>query len=61
MMDELLYFNGVNGDSGEYDLPPMTGEELLSFIRGEAPAGNLNELRARYQWATTAAGGRGRR
>ena len=22
--EELLYFNGINGDTGEYDLPPMT-------------------------------------
>ncbi|MGD8804269.1 MAG: C25 family cysteine peptidase [Chloroflexota bacterium] len=51
-MEQLLYFNGVNGDTGEYDLPPMTGEELFSFIRGEAPAENLNELRFRYQQAT---------
>ncbi len=52
MEQQLLYFNGVNGDTGEYDLPPMTGEELFSFIRGEAPAENLNELRFRYQQST---------
>jgi hypothetical protein len=29
---DLLYFNGVNGASGEYGLPPMTGEELAKFV-----------------------------
>ena len=51
-MDEFLYFNGINGDRGEYDLPPMTGEELLGFITGEAEAENMDELRFRYQQAT---------
>ncbi|UCG22920.1 MAG: hypothetical protein JSW55_12165, partial [Chloroflexota bacterium] len=43
--DDQLHFNGVNGDSGEYDLPPMTGEDLAGFIRGESPPENLSELR----------------
>jgi len=47
-----LYFNGINGDSGEYDLPPMTGEDLVGFIQGESPAENLNELRFRFRQAT---------
>jgi hypothetical protein len=46
---QLLHFNGVNGDRGSYDLPPMSGEELFAFIRGEAPAENLDELRDRYE------------
>ncbi len=49
---ELLTFNGLNGDSGEYDLPPMSGLELSKFIRGESPPENLNELRFRFQQAT---------
>ena len=32
MANNLLYFNGVNGATGEYGLPPMTGEELSQFI-----------------------------
>ncbi len=44
---EQIYFNGINGDTGEYDLPPMTGEELAGFITGQSPPENLNELRAR--------------
>ena len=35
-----LFFNGIDGDSGSYDLPPMTAEELAGFIRGEASPGD---------------------
>ncbi len=49
---ELLFFNGINGDSGSYDIPPMSGEELASFIKGESPPENLNELRFRHDQAT---------
>lgn len=49
MANDLLYFNGVNGATGEYGLPPMTGEELSQFIRGEAEPENLSELRYRHQ------------
>ena len=50
---QKLYFNGINGDSGEYDLPPMNGEELFEVIQGESPAENLNELRFRHRQSTT--------
>jgi hypothetical protein len=36
MPDNLLTFNGINGATGDYGLPPMTGAELASFVRGEA-------------------------
>ena len=52
VLDELMYFNGVNGESGDYDLPPMTGEELSGFIQGVSEPENLNELRFRHQSAT---------
>jgi hypothetical protein len=52
--EELLFFNGINGDVGDYDLPPMTGDQLLSFIRGEEKPENLNELRHRHAQKTTA-------
>lgn len=48
----LLYFNGINGDSGEYDLPPMTGQELSILIRGQSQPENLNELRFRHRQRT---------
>jgi len=58
--EEILYFNGINGDNGEYDLPPMGSDQLASLIQGEAPSeslsdlryqepDNLSELRFRYQ------------
>jgi hypothetical protein len=52
MSDNLLTFNGINGATGDYGLPPMTGAELATFIRGEAKPENLNELRFRYQQMT---------
>jgi hypothetical protein len=38
MIGDLLIFNGVNGATGEYGLPPMTAAELAGFParRGEA-------------------------
>lgn len=50
---DLLFFNGINGDSGEYTLPPMTDGELSGFIKGENRPENLAELRARYKSAKT--------
>jgi hypothetical protein len=47
MSEPRLVFNGVDGATGEYDLPPMTGKELATFIRGEAKPENLSELRFR--------------
>ena len=48
MADEILYFNGVNGATGDYGLPPMTGEELSELLQGEAPPEELDELRFRH-------------
>jgi len=47
MSDDLLTFNGVNGATGLYGLPPMTAEELARFLRGEEKPENLAELRYR--------------
>lgn len=43
-MPRLLTFNGVNGATGEYGLPPMTGEELARFLRGEARPNDSRDL-----------------
>jgi hypothetical protein len=48
-MTDLFTFNGVNGATGAYGLPPMTAEELSSFLRGEEKPENLAELRFRHQ------------
>ena len=34
MSPEPLVFNGINGLTGTYGLPPMTGEELSAFVLG---------------------------
>ncbi len=49
MEKELLFFNGINGDNGEYDIPPLTGEEFARVIQGEPAAGDLKELRYAYE------------
>ena len=33
---ELLHFNGVNGSTGDYGLPPMAAEDLSKLVQGEA-------------------------
>jgi hypothetical protein len=47
--DPLLYFNGINGATGGYGLPPMTGEALAQLLMGQPPAPEPPELRARKQ------------
>ena len=49
-MNERLYFNGINGATGDYDLPPMSPEQLASVIEGESlDEGLLNELQRRRE------------
>jgi subtilisin family serine protease len=52
MSDELFYFNGVNGDTGDYDLDPMTPERLFDVLRGVAEPENIRELEYRVHWET---------
>lgn len=50
--DDLFYFNGINGDTGAYNLPPMSVADLAGYITGEAGKDkpeNLSELRYRYR------------
>ncbi|HTP08152.1 MAG TPA: hypothetical protein VMP08_07875 [Anaerolineae bacterium] len=51
MADEpTLYFNGINGASGDYELPPMTSHQLAQVIQGEEiDEGFLNELKQRRE------------
>ncbi|MEZ4673985.1 MAG: S8 family serine peptidase [Caldilineaceae bacterium] len=49
---DLLYFNGVNGDTGDYDLDPMSAARLFDVLRGAAEPDNIKELEYRVQWET---------
>lgn len=43
---ELLYFNGVNGSTGEYLLPPLSPHDVANIARGEEfDVKHLQELR----------------
>jgi hypothetical protein len=45
--DGVMFFNGINGATGDYGLPPMTSAQLARVIRGEPMPENIDELRAR--------------
>ena len=46
MTENNLYFNGIDGASGDYLIPPMSPEQLSEIIRGEPwDADHLQELR----------------
>ncbi len=47
--DDLLTFNGVDGATGAYSLPPMTAAELAGLLRGEEAPENLRDLRFRHE------------
>ena len=46
MITEQLFFNGIDGATGDYLLPPMTTEQVLKMAQGEEfdPA-HLGELK----------------
>jgi hypothetical protein len=55
MRDELLIFNGINGATGQYLLPPMSPEQISMLARGERrDPYHLRELRWWYQRVTEA-------
>lgn len=43
--NEKLVFNGINGATGDYGIPPMTADELAAVILREPKPGNLGELK----------------
>lgn len=43
--EDRLFFNGINGATGEYGVPPMSDEELAHFLTQAAPPENQRELR----------------
>jgi hypothetical protein len=57
--DALLYFNGINGATGRYDLGPMSADALSQIAQGVAPRqpddkAHLDELKRRFQRDTEA-------
>jgi len=34
-MSDLLYFNGINGATGKYELPPLRAQDVASIALGE--------------------------
>jgi hypothetical protein len=50
-----LYFNGINGATGEYLLPPMSPQDVSKIAQGESlDKGHLQELKFWYQRTTQA-------
>ena len=43
MSEELLYFNGINGASGDYETTPMTLASLSKMAQGQ-PVDKLDRL-----------------
>ena len=55
MSEERLVFNGIDGSSGDYLLPPLSAEEVSRLARGEAlDQQHLKELQWKHQWSTQA-------
>jgi hypothetical protein len=55
MNTELLVFNGIDGASGEYLLPPMTPQDIAKIAQGEKlDEKHLNELKWRHRQLTEA-------
>ncbi len=46
--EEILYFNGIDGSTGDYSMPPMSSGKLAGFITGEEKPENLDELKFRH-------------
>ena len=55
MTEECLYFNGIDGASGKYLLPPMTSRQISEIVRGETgDQEHLRELKGWHQYVTEA-------
>jgi len=55
MSTSLLTFNGINGASGDYLLPPLAPQDLSALAQGQSlDPQHLSELKARFQQATEA-------
>jgi len=53
MSEELLYFNGINGASGDYETPPMTLADLSKVAQGQPlDDKELKELQQKHKAKT---------
>ena len=50
--DDLLYFNGINGATGEYGVTPMAAQQLANFIAQQEDPKNIDELTKKHQDST---------
>ncbi len=51
--DTLLHFNGINGATGDYLLPPLSAKDISALARGEAiDPKHLQELKYRHGLAS---------
>lgn len=57
--EQPMYFNGINGESGDYEIPPLSGRTLSAIITKEEKPENLDELKAKYAAKSQAALGLG--
>ena len=55
MANDKLVFNGIDGASGGYLLPPMSPQDVSKIAQGVTPdEGHLRELKYWYQRVTQA-------
>lgn len=55
MSTERVFFNGIDGASGDYLLPPMSPRQVSEIAQGEPQdEEHLRELEAWFQWTTQA-------
>lgn len=52
MSDEPLVFNGINAETGDYIIPPLTPRQIANLARGLPPDANQKELKWRQQRAS---------
>jgi len=47
MSTNRLFLNGIDAETGAYDIPPLDLDALVARIRGQRPPEDLRELRYR--------------
>lgn len=53
--DDLIFINGINASSGDYDFPPMSLDDMAKLAQGEAlDEADIKELQAKHKEKTTA-------